>query len=76
VSDTLNDPEQLKLPFEEEARASSAKVFSLADHRQRVQLDRADAPPSTGVVEEISKELERQILDEVIKQAEQLPWYK
>jgi hypothetical protein len=75
VSDTLNNPEQLNLSFEEEAHASLAKIFSLADHRQRLQANKL-AEASETSAEEISKELERQILDEVIKQAEQLPWYK
>lgn len=71
MSETPINPEQLILSFEDDVRISSAKVFSLADHRQRMQVS-----ASSDAAEEISKERERQILDEVIKQAEQLPWYK
>jgi len=74
VSDTLNNPEQLNLSFEDEARASSAKIFSFADHRQRAQPEKSSTVETSA--DEISKEREREILDEVIKQAEQLPWYK
>lgn len=73
----VNGPEQLSLPFDAESvGAGTAKIFSLAYHRQRTQVSSAAESRNVGSNVEISKALERQILDEVLAEAEKLPWYK
>lgn len=77
MSELVNGPKQLDLPFDsEEQVANTAKIFSLADHRQRAQAPGAGEISDANSLGEISKALERKILDEVLAEAEKLPWYK
>lgn len=77
MSDLVNGPEQLNLPFDADGDAvGSAKIFSLAEHRQRTHIVKGVDPVDGGSPDEISKALERRILDEVLAEAEKLPWYK
>lgn len=73
----VNGAEQLSLPFDAECTgASTAKIISLEHHRQRAYSAVSTQPSDVRSNEEISKALERQILDEVLAEAEKLPWYK
>ena len=77
MSIPVNGPEQLNLPFDAEVpSAISAKIFSFADHRQRAQISCAAETHDVDSYVVISKALERQILAEVLAEAEKLPWYK
>lgn len=77
MSESMSGPKQMNLPFDAEERGvSTARVISLADHRSRAQGMRVVESPDVPPNEDISKALERQILEEVLAEAERLPWYK
>ena len=69
MSKKINDPDQLHLPFTENSRAISARIFSFSEHRQRSESEPA---PSN----DLTKEAEQKILDRVLERAERLSWYK
>ena len=77
MSELVSGPEQLNLPFDAESEvAGSAKIFSFAEHRQRTHISKSIDPTDSCSPDEISKALERRILEEVLAEAEKLPWYK
>lgn len=77
MSEMVNGPEQLNLPFDTEDQVvSSARIFSLSERRRRAQFPCTGELAEPGSIDEISKALERKILDNVLAEAEKLPWYK
>jgi hypothetical protein len=77
MSSKENDQKQLSLPFGDVILDdNSSKVFSIEEHRKRIKSQSFISALGTDSNVEITKELERKILDEVLAEAEKLPWYK
>ena len=77
MSSKENDQKQLSLPFGDVILDdSSSKVVSIDERRKRIKSQSVISALGTDSNVEISKELERKILDEVLAEAEKLPWYK